>query len=110
MQTHTHQPRTDHPYAVVEIDGELDLDTQGSFERTVADQLGQSPVVVDLSRLDFLAIAAISSLLRCLHAAEGGVHTLRYTDFPAQAQRLLSLAGLEDRLGVRGPEVAGAAV
>jgi anti-anti-sigma factor len=83
---------------VFELKGELDVDTQDTFEAAVCRELGSSSVVVDCSQLEFLAIASLRSLLLCQRSAQGTGHSLVYADVPAQARRLVSLAGVQDQL------------
>ncbi len=74
--------------------GDLDLDTVGEFEHDVAVLLEQSSVVVDLSGLDFLAIASLPALLECQRRASVHARSLVYRDPPVQARRLLELSGV----------------
>jgi anti-anti-sigma factor len=85
-------------FVVIEVRGELDFDTQEGFETAVCRQLGSSSVVIDCSHLEFLAIASLRSLLLCQRSAEAGHRSLVYTDVPAQARRLVTVAGVLDQL------------
>ena len=97
MEMLTRKTQPSDTFVVVEVRGELDFDTQDSFESAVCQQLGSSSVIVDCSQLEFLAIASLRSLLQCQRSAQGD-HTLVYAGVPAQARRLLQIAGLQDQL------------
>ena len=107
MQALQLQPRKADPFVVLRATGELDLHTQDEFEREVARLLGATSVVVDLSGLDFLAIAALRSLMVCHRQAATTGHELFYAEPSAQTLRLLSLSGLDAVLPV-APTVAQA--
>ncbi len=99
--TLSYDPALVDPFVVFSVSGELDLDTQDSFEREVLDRLRRSSVVVDMSSLDFLAIASLRSLMVC-HQSAGEQHrAVVYADPPRQARRLLRLAGLDQLFDVR---------
>src|SRR4051795_8866920 len=89
-------------FVVLEVRGELDFDTQDGFESAICQQLGSTSVVVDCSQLEFLAIASLRSLLLCQRSAQAGEHTLVYADVPAQARRLVTVAGVADQLAFAG--------
>jgi anti-anti-sigma factor len=89
------------PDVILSAIGELDIDTQDRFQQVVIDELGSSSVVVDLSRLDFMSISSLRSLLSCQRSAQLGRHALVYADAPRQARRLLAVSGVGDLLSVR---------
>ena len=97
MEMLTRKAQHSDTFVVVEVRGELDVDTQDRFEAAVREQLGASSVVVDCSQLEFLAIASLRSLLLCQRSADGE-HTLVYADVPPQARRLVKIAGVQDQL------------
>ena len=101
MHTLTIECDVSGPDVVLTAIGELDIDTQDRFQQVVIDELRSSPVVVDLSRLDFMSISSLRSLLSCQRSAELGGHALVYTDAPQQARRLLAVSGVGDLLCVR---------
>jgi anti-anti-sigma factor len=98
MEMLTRDSRPSDTFVVLEVRGELDVDTQDGFESAICRQLGSSSVVVDCSQLEFLAIASLRSLLLCQRSAEAGHRTLVYAGVPAQARRLLTVAGMRDQL------------
>ena len=100
MQALQLQPQKADPFVVLRATGELDLHTQDEFEREVARFLGATPVIVDLSGLDFLAISALRSLMVCHRQAATTGHELHYAEPSAQTLRLLSLSGLDAVLPV----------
>ncbi len=90
---------------VVVIAGELSLAEAPILERHLADVLANasSPVVVDLAGVEFIDSTGLSVLVRAQQQAtergvEFGVQNPR-----AQAHRLLSLTGLEERLTIASP-------
>jgi anti-anti-sigma factor len=98
MEMLTHESRSSDTFVVIEVRGELDVDTQEGFEAAVCSQLGISSVLIDCSRLEFLAIASLRSLLLCQRSALAGHRSLVYADVPAQARRLVTVAGVQDQL------------
>lgn len=94
------------PFAVLRVSGELDLCTQDEFEQAVRRLLGSSPVVVDLSGVDFLAISALQSLLVCHRLAASMGRVLFFAEPSPQTVRLLQVSGLDTVLPV-APTVAG---
>ena len=107
METLTLRSHTSEPFTVFEVVGELDLHTQGEFEEAVSRQLVTSPVIVDLSGVEFLAISALRSLMVCHGIAGAEGRPLFYAGPTRQTVRLLSVAGLDEVLPVR-PSVADA--
>jgi anti-anti-sigma factor len=101
MQTLIHSASVEDPYVLLEVSGELDLDTQDGFEEVVSGHLGSGSVVLDMSQVEFLAIASLRSLLSCQSAAEAGAHHLVYAETPEQARRLLELSGVDAMLEMR---------
>lgn len=95
------------PPVVLEVSGDLDIATEGSFETAVVQQLGRSSVIVDFARLDFLAISALRSLVICQRYAAARGRPLVYAAQPRQARRLIELAGL-DRVLTQSDSVAAA--
>ncbi len=92
---------------VLEMSGDLDLETQAHFESEVFGLLERGSVVVDLSRLDFLAISSLRSLVLCHRRARSRFRHVVYADLPAQARRLLAVARLDGVLDVQ-PSVTAA--
>ena len=87
------------------VAGELSLAEAPILERHLADALtrASSPVVVDLAGVEFIDSTGLSVLVRAQQQAtergvEFGVQNPR-----AQAHRLLSLTGLEERLTIPSP-------
>ena len=89
------------PPGIVQADGDLDLATQHSFESTVFHELDRTSLVVDLSRLDFLAISALRSLLLAdRYAAQRG-RGLVFVEPTGAGRRLLDVSRLDAVLVVR---------
>src|SRR5579863_1219196 len=90
---------------VVVVAGELSLAEAPILERHLADVLAtaSSTIVVDLADVEFIDSTGLSVLVRAQQQAsergvEFGVQNPR-----AQAHRLLSLTGLEERLTIADP-------
>ena len=88
-------------FVILTAVGELDIDTQDQFQAAVFDELRSSPVVVDLSRLDFMSIASLRTLILCQRSAGLGAHELVYAEAQQQARRLLAVSGVGDLLCMR---------
>ncbi len=84
----------------LQVQGELDLDCQDDFEKALCCHLDSSSVVVDLSRLEFLSIASLRSLLVGRRSATAANRELAYVGAPAQARRLVTVAGLQEEVGL----------
>jgi anti-anti-sigma factor len=83
---------------VQRVTGELDLHTRHAFERTVRDRLTQGSVILDLVDLQFLAIAALPSLLVVREYAATGGRQLVLARPPVHVRRLLEVAQLDGSL------------
>ena len=90
---------------LIQLSGELDIATQSSFESQVSCELDRSSVVVDLSRVGFLAISALRSLLLVDRYATVRGRAVVFAEPPPAARRLLALAGLESVLVLRSTVV-----
>jgi anti-anti-sigma factor len=102
MQSATIETATpDEPFAVIQVTGELDLDTQDGFEAEVLQRLEGGSVVIDLSRLEFLAISSLRALLNCQRSAVEGSYRVVYAGPPQQARRLLEVSGLDEVLTLK---------
>ncbi len=91
---------------VVVVAGELSLAEAPILERHLADVLAKAPstIIVDLAGVEFIDSTGLSVLVRAQqqaseHGVEFGVQNPR-----AQAHRLLSLTGLEERLTIAAPQ------
>jgi anti-anti-sigma factor len=88
---------------VVEVAGEVDVLTAGRLREALGDAVrvaGAGPVIVDLSRLDFLDSTGVQALIDGYHTAmvAGGTLTVRGAHgIPA---RVLRVVGLAEVLGV----------
>ena len=97
----TYDPASLERFVVFRVSGDLDLDTQDGFEEEVLDRLHRSSVVVDMSGLEFLAIASLRSLVVCHRSAGEHHRALVYADAPRQARRLLHLSRLDEVFDLR---------
>lgn len=98
----TVEPRED---GVIVVAGELSLAEAPILERHLSEALAaaSSTIVVDLAGVEFIDSTGLSVLVRAQQQAsergvEFGVQNPR-----AQAHRLLSLTGLEERLTIAAP-------
>src|SRR5688500_10201618 len=105
VQTLSLERQTSDPFVVLKPVGELDLQTQDDFEQAVAQLLGTSPVVIDLSRVEFLAISALRSLIACHQLARSLGYELFFAAPSRQILRLLAVSGLDGVLPL-APTVA----
>jgi anti-sigma B factor antagonist len=89
---------------ILALTGELSLAEASALENRLAQVLAMNAttVVVDLSGVEFIDSTGLSVLVRAQqHASERGVE-LGVANPNAQAARLLSLTGLEERLTIPG--------
>ncbi len=85
---------------LIEVSGELDLASAPDLE-TELNRLGDSDVelvILDLRKLRFIDSTGISLLAKAHRAAEDAGRRFAVVKGPRQVQRLLELAGLEQRL------------
>jgi len=90
---------------VVVVAGELSLAEAPILERHLAEVLAKasSAIVVDLAGVDFIDSTGLSVLVRAQQqATERGIE-FGVQNPGAQAHRLLSLTGLEERLTIADP-------
>ena len=86
------------------LHGELDLSNAKTLEARLQDALASSPhVLVDLGKLEFLDSTGISLLVMALKDQEADKLTFLPSESPTVC-RLLSLTGLEERLGLSSPQ------
>lgn len=94
---------------VVTLHGDLDYDTVPELRRVVEPLLGHedpTPVVLDLTGLDFLDSAGIKALLDCRARAEAAGRRLILTSPQPMVLRVLEITGVVGLLGLRtgGPD------
>jgi anti-anti-sigma factor len=87
---------------VIAVIGELDLASSPTLEESLERvfQSGSRLVILDLRELDFMDSTGLSVLIRAHQTAEDGDRRLCLVKGPPQVQRLLSLTGVGERLGV----------
>jgi anti-anti-sigma factor len=84
---------------VVVVTGELDLSTAPALAAVIErDTPSSADLVIDLSELSFLDCAGLRVLLYARARADRGGGSLRLVPGPGSVQRVIRLAGLEDRL------------
>ena len=95
VQTLSLESQASDPFVVLKAIGDLDLQTQDDFEQAVSLLLGTSPVVVDLSQVEFLAISALRSLIVCHRLSRSLGQQLFFAEPSRQILRLLAVSGLD---------------
>jgi anti-anti-sigma factor len=90
---------------VLTLRGELSLAEAPTLEEGLADVLARDPtaIVVDLAGVEFIDSTGLSVLVRAQQQAAEREAEFGVTNPTAQAQRLLSLTGLAERLTSRTP-------
>jgi anti-anti-sigma factor len=81
------------------IVGVLDADTAHRVDEALAEWLGISELVIDLSGCTFVDSDGISALLTCRHELAGGA-SLRLVGVHPNLEHTLRLAGLDTILGL----------
>jgi anti-sigma B factor antagonist len=94
--------------SVVSVVGELDLASspalEAELERVSAN--GASPIIVDLSQLEFMDSTGLSVLVRAHQRAEENGRRFGLINGSQQVQRLLNLTGVAERLSLsEAPEL-----
>jgi anti-sigma B factor antagonist len=88
------------------LQGELDLANADTLELSMKEALASGKhVLVDLAKLEFLDSTGISLLVAALRGEGAG----KLTFLPSESMevcRLLSLTGLDERLGLNSPQPA----
>lgn len=83
--------------------GDLDLAGVAAADAAIRDAMARrGPVVIDLSRLEFIGSEGIRVVLRARDAAERDGTDLRLVAGDGAARRLIDILGLAGRLGVEG--------
>lgn len=85
---------------VLSVTGALDILTAGDFTEELLAAIGEAPraVIVDMSRLDFLASAGMSALVEG-HRAAGATKLAVVADGPATS-RPLTITGLTELIAL----------
>jgi anti-sigma B factor antagonist len=80
--------------------GEVDLSTAAHLEQQILRALGKrrSPLVLDLSQLDFIDATGVHVLVACRDRASNTNVAFRVIAGHGQPRRILELCGLIDRL------------
>ena len=87
---------------IIRCVGVLDMLTSPQLEREMTTALGKQPtaLIVDLSRVEFLASCGMSALIACHDECEPNVHFAVVADGPATS-RPMELIGLTSIIEVR---------
>lgn len=86
------------PVLVVQVRGDVDLDSQLEIEAAITRSLRTMPVVVDLHDVPFFAISGLGMLLRCRRAGLAYGHPLILAQPRPQLLRLVRAANLTGQL------------
>lgn len=106
MQNHFQVGVRSHNGAIVlAVEGELDLASSPALEEQLERVSETELVILDLRGLEFMDSTGLRVLLKAYQRAQDGERRFALVKGGAQVQRLLSLAGVADRLiVVDGPE------
>lgn len=86
------------------LHGELDLSNAKTLETSMQEALAtDTHVVIDLGKLEFLDSTGISLLVLAMKEQQANRLTFLPSESPAVC-RLLSLTGLDERLGLNSPQ------
>lgn len=83
---------------VVTVEGELDMNTATDLERELEGPLaaGQAPLLIDLSRCEFIDSTGIALIVRSWQALDGdGSNRFAISGVGHQVKRVLDITGLE---------------
>ncbi|WP_370965243.1 STAS domain-containing protein [Amycolatopsis sp. cg9] len=88
---------------VVEVSGELDIDTVGQWTKVIEDTICELPgphlLVLDLGQLEFLSVRGIRGLLRAFELCwERGISGCLIATPGSAVERVIRLAGLTGRV------------
>ncbi|HEX6417427.1 MAG TPA: STAS domain-containing protein [Acidimicrobiales bacterium] len=97
--------RRERATAIVELEGEFDLDDVDALTATVSSLLESPPaeIRIDASRLVFVDSSALRALLAAQQRAEAAGVELGIVRASGPVERLLAMTGLQDQLGVTAP-------
>ncbi|HEY5317850.1 MAG TPA: STAS domain-containing protein [Solirubrobacteraceae bacterium] len=84
---------------VLELAGELDLESAPELDRRLRELEAANPVLllIDLSRLEFMDSSGLAVIVRAGRAARTNGHRLSLRRGTAQVQRLFELTGVLER-------------
>jgi anti-sigma B factor antagonist len=101
VQNHFQVDVRSHRGAVVlAVEGELDLASSPALEAQLESAGESELVILDLRKLDFMDSTGLRVLLQAYQRAEGSGRRFALVRGGPQVQRLLSLAGVAERLTV----------
>jgi len=86
---------------VVTVEGELDMNTASDLERELEGPLaaGQEPLLIDLSRCEFIDSTGIALIVRSWQALDGdGDDRFALCGIGDQVKRVLDITGLEQTI------------
>jgi anti-sigma B factor antagonist len=92
------QCRDDARGALVELMGELDLESAPELDRRLRELEAKNPgrMLIDLRGVEFMDSSGLAAMIRALRAAQENGHTLTLRPGPSQVQRLFELTGVAD--------------
>jgi anti-anti-sigma factor len=84
---------------VIAVEGELDMDTAAGLERELERPLegGPGPLLLDLSRCEFIDSTGIALIVRARQALDGSGQ-LALCGLSDQVKRVLAITGLEETI------------
>ncbi|MBM3564650.1 MAG: STAS domain-containing protein [Alphaproteobacteria bacterium] len=91
-----HQIREDGGAAVVALEGDIDLKTSPEARKILIDAVGRNvPVVVDLSRVNYIDSSGVASLIEAFQKARKSGRKFVLAAVSAGAMRVLNLARMD---------------
>jgi anti-sigma B factor antagonist len=90
---------TDDRGVILQLGGELDLESAGELDRQLEEVAATSPgrLLIDLSDLEFMDSTGLAVMVRAQRSARDNGHSLSLRPGPTQVQRLFELTGVLDR-------------
>lgn len=89
--------RKEGPWAVIEVDGEIDAHTAPALKEAVARSIdqGERRIVVDLQRVSFMDSSGLGVLVSALKRIEGRGGELRIATASRPIRRVMEITGLD---------------
>jgi anti-anti-sigma factor len=101
----TIQQMTDDRGVVIQLAGELDLESAPELDRRLRELAGEIPgrLLIDLSGLEFMDSSGLAVMVRAQRSARENGRHLALRPGPTQVQRLFELTGMLERFAFEDP-------
>lgn len=83
---------------VVDVAGELDLHTAGELDEALKAAAGAQPLVVDLSRVDFMDSTGLSVIVSAVAAARDNGGSVRVITASDKITKVFTLTGVDQQV------------